>query len=703
MLSVLGAAGRRVGTQRVGLQGSLLGSQPPRRGAAGIVPRRRPLSTGGHQRLQTRAEPGGSGSNRGGVSSDASSPIPWTQELVDTLLEAVTKLGGPHNATPCAVLEAVKWPGLTEAQVAGFLQTLGVQALGAAAESVEPRRNRATGGRRETPKHSGNGERSRLHVLVAEGGLEELQSLLQQGSDPNGADSSGMTPLHEAAKSGNIECIRLLVQHGADLEARGLHYFTPLHVAAWYGQGAACKELVAQGASLGSRDSQGNTALMVGAQGDDDSGEGVRALVQLGASPNEWGSKDSLSATPLHAAALCGTVGPDRALLELGADVNAANTHGIRPLHSAAIGTRPGCLAVAQLLVQGGADVSARDNYGRTPLHWAAMRGKVPFIHFLLSAGANCATRDICGFTPAQLAAQEGQAEAKAVLNAAGKQGSHQGSVLVGTPRRTLPVDGGEAARQLSESGWSLDVLCTLLQQGLPPDTLAGDENGTLLHNAAAEGAAGAIRMLVHYGATLEYHDKTSGRTALHLAAGFRQPAACRELVALGANIDACNNSGTTPLMLAAALNESGDCVRVLVEAGANVFWTNAVGSGALDYAVRAGLLGPAKVLLEAGAAVSGSTRAEMTALHLAAAPKSPNAVAMVRLLLAAGMAVSAVDDDGMTPLHRAAMAGNAEVARVLLQAGARCDARDNKGRAPAQLAAQEGHAEVERLLRQAM
>ena len=65
---------------------------------------------------------GGASINRGGVSGDSSPPISWTQELVNKLLEVVVNLGGPYKATPRAVLQAVNWPGLSEAQVAGFLQ-----------------------------------------------------------------------------------------------------------------------------------------------------------------------------------------------------------------------------------------------------------------------------------------------------------------------------------------------------------------------------------------------------------------------------------------------------------------------------------------------------------------------------------------------------------------------------------------------------
>ncbi|GAB4813706.1 hypothetical protein N2152v2_000752 [Parachlorella kessleri] len=630
MLSVLGAAGSGVDLQGAGLQRTPVGSQPPRRNAAGVTPGRRNPPTGGRQRLPTTAEAGGNGSNRGGGSGDASSPIPWTQELGGTLMAAVGMLGGPYVATPRAVLDAVKWPGLTEAQVAGFLQMLRVQMIeeqtgGGAAGAVESQNGNA-GGRPETPNHPGNGEPSRLHWLVAEGRMEEVQRLVQQGYDPNSVDSDGMTPLHLAAKAGKMDCIRLLVQHGADLEARGPYNCTPLHLAAYYGHGAACKELLALGASFGSRDGRGHTPLVVAAVGFDHCGEGIRALVQLGASPDE--RDPMMQTTPLHAAALCGAVGQDRTLLELGAAVDAANTRGLCPLHLAAISTAPEALAVAQLLVQAGADVSARDSFGRAPLHYAAVRGKSPFIRFLLSSGADHEAKDNNGFTPAQLADLSGHADARSALVAARTQ--------VG---RVYGLEG---------------------VQSLPARSV--------LWHVSLEGP-------------------------------------CRELFALGAKVNTRDNSRITPLMLAAGTDESGDCVRVLVQAGADVECTDALGMGALHYAVMAGLLGPAKVLLEAGAAMSGTMRAGMTAVHLAAASKSPNAGAMVRLLLAAGAAPSAAADKGLTPLHVAAVEGNVEVVRVLLQAGARADARDCEGRTPAQLAAQEGvvNAEVAKLLRQAV
>ena len=92
--------------------------------------------------------------------------------------------------------------------------------------------------------------------------------------------------------------------------------------------------------------------------------------------------------TPLHSAA---RFNPDSrilvALLDGGADVNAADSAGDTPLHWAA--AENGNLQVVRELISAGADVNACDRYGWSPLHTAAERSRNPsVIRELLDAGA---------------------------------------------------------------------------------------------------------------------------------------------------------------------------------------------------------------------------------------------------------------------------------------------------------------------------
>ena len=85
-----------------------------------------------------------------------------------------------------------------------------------------------------------------------------------------------------------------------------------------------------------------------------------------------------LSQTPmrnqaLHAVlALSKDADVTRLLIERGADVNAAQTAGYRPLHQAAVTGRED---LVRLLLDAGADKTARCDRGKTPAEYAAERG----------------------------------------------------------------------------------------------------------------------------------------------------------------------------------------------------------------------------------------------------------------------------------------------------------------------------------------
>ena len=91
------------------------------------------------------------------------------------------------------------------------------------------------------------------------------------------------------------------------------------------------------------------------------------------------------------------------ALIQQGADVNAENRLGWRPLHYAA---KANAVDTADVLLQCGADVNAKENSGLTPLHYAAGKNAVDTTNVLLQCGADVNARGNCGQTPLHYAAQ---------------------------------------------------------------------------------------------------------------------------------------------------------------------------------------------------------------------------------------------------------------------------------------------------------
>jgi ankyrin repeat protein len=161
--------------------------------------------------------------------------------------------------------------------------------------------------------------------------LDVVRMLLTHGADPNPrtkesppvrehllsitgtlewVDFTGQTPFLTAALAGDVTVMRLLLEHGADPHIATFGGTTPLMAA------AGVNWVVSQTYT-----------------------EGPEAL--------------------LEAVELC---------VELGMDVNAANSMGIRAIHGAA---NRGSDAIIEYLVAKGADLDAADDEGRDTLDWA--------------------------------------------------------------------------------------------------------------------------------------------------------------------------------------------------------------------------------------------------------------------------------------------------------------------------------------------
>jgi ankyrin repeat protein len=172
-----------------------------------------------------------------------------------------------------------------------------------------------------------------------------------------------------------------------------------------------------------------------------------------------------------------------------------------------------------------------------------------------------------------------------------------------------------------------------------------------------------------------------------------------RELVkAQGANVkDAAEQ---TPLMFAAAFG-SRDAVSVLVESGADVNATSKAGLTALHLAWRDEAV--VRLLLDHGANVNARSLLGFTPLIVAAS--ATGTAGVVALLLDKGADVNAAENRRVTPLIAAAGVGNTAAAKLLLERGANANAAANgpgqsqKTVTPLMGAAHNGDVELTRLL----
>jgi len=157
----------------------------------------------------------------------------------------------------------------------------------------------------------------------------------------------GLTPLHVAAAEGNVQAVKLLLENGGDVNSRTGGGQTPLHLAAYAGRIDVAELLLEKGADVNAKDTQ---TIIVH--------EDMRTLFgDYSGVAHGW--------TPLHYAVAGGDALTAMLLLMHGADVNARSWEGVTPLHIAA---SLGDAEIIKVLLENGADPNVRDRNGETAL-----------------------------------------------------------------------------------------------------------------------------------------------------------------------------------------------------------------------------------------------------------------------------------------------------------------------------------------------
>ena len=448
----------------------------------------------------------------------------------------------------------------------------------------------------------------KLYIAVKDSFVtpEKIGFLLKHGADVNKTRGYSTTILMTAAENVlNSKVIDELLKAGADVNAVNKHGQTVLMRAAICNPNPEIiRMLIASGADVHFCGKHGNTILMMAAA----------------ENPNPFVIRE---------------------LVRAGIDVNAVNNLGETALiiavqnysEYAACRDAQSALDIIRYLVRAGADTEIADRDGKTALSYAyeieSDEDKNPVLEFLRWHNDALFYVDWMKISPEQVRSL--------IYSGANVNGRRYTETCKLTPLT-------EACKKSNNP----DVIETMITAG------AADLDSAL-DTAMDWDNCEAARVLLLYGANVEYYGEESASTRLIWAAEHHSsPGMIELLIEAGADVNETDLSERTPLMFAVSNDQyvyNSKVIETLLSNGADVKCRDLYDKTALIYACqKINDLDTFSMLIKADSDVNAKDKYGCTPLMMACSKDYCSSDA-VKLLLRAGADVNAQDNDGWTAL----------------------------------------------------
>ncbi|CAO3668469.1 unnamed protein product [Umbelopsis ramanniana] len=526
-----------------------------------------------------------------------------------------------------------------------------------------------------------------LHGAATNGQTEAVKILLKDGAGVNARSESQETALHGAVTNGQTEAVKILLKYGAAVDAKDKESNTPLHkaaasrsraaenealdtalhVAAYHENGEAEEILLGYGAVIGGKNKQLRTALHQAAANwcskiDCQLIYKCVNVDQHASNIDNIKKRDESGQTPFMLAANASKLDKLSQLIEIGANIDAADFNSMTALHWAAKNDNE---EVLEWLLQRHIKTEATTKGGDTALHLTAQHNKSKSVTILLKYGARADARNQDDKTPTQMAILNGHIDIAYQLIV--ESGTLQISENNYLSLAYLAVDAGKA-----------DLVHKALDMNSNVEDMTCHVNA-VLRRAVQLGQVNVALNLMNFGVNTEEYNE-DGTTLLFLVGKYSE--LVLEFIHTGANMEARNEKNRNIKIIHhfASLGQI-EAIRIMIHCGCNVHSTDNADNTALHYAAKNGHCEVAALLIEHGIDVNAKNDKGETTLHIAIAKGH---IDIANLLIECGIDLEAKDYvTESTALHLAAHNNLIKESALLIECGANVNAKDKNLRSP--------------------